>query len=78
VAYVERDGEPLKLFAARPSSLTRGEHPPGTVVAVDDEGLHVAALDGVVCIGQVQPAGKRRMPAAAFAAGRRIGPGTRL
>jgi len=78
VAYVEREGEPLKLFAARPSQRSRGEHPPGTVVAVDDAGLHVAALDGVVCIGEVQPAGKRRMPAIAWAAGRRIEPGTAL
>jgi methionyl-tRNA formyltransferase len=77
-AYTEREGEPLKLFAARPSHLARGEHPLGTAVAVDDEGLHVAALDGVVCIGQVQPAGKRRMPASAWAAGRRIGPGAEL
>ena len=78
VAYVEHEGEPLKLFAASASERPRGEPPPGTVVAVDDRGLHVAALDGVVCIGQVQPAGKRRMPASAWAAGRRIGPGARL
>jgi methionyl-tRNA formyltransferase len=81
VAYVElaeAGGEPLRLFAARPSAHPRGEHAPGTVVAVDDEGLHVAALDGVVCIGQVQPAGKRRMPASAWAAGRRLGPGAVL
>jgi methionyl-tRNA formyltransferase len=77
-AHVERDGEPLRLFAARPSTHPRGDHLPGTVVAVDDEGLHVAALDGVVCIGQVQPAGGRRMPATAWAAGRRIRPGTAL
>lgn len=76
VAFVQRDGQPLKLFDARPSTHPRGEHPPGVVVAVDDEGVHVAALDGVVCIGQVQPAGKRRMPAAAWAGGRQIRPGT--
>jgi methionyl-tRNA formyltransferase len=78
VAFVVRDGEPLKLFAARPSRHARGEHAPGTVVAVDDDGVHVAAQGGVVCIGQVQPAGKRRMPAAAWATGRRIGPGMQI
>jgi methionyl-tRNA formyltransferase len=79
VAHVEHEGEPLKLFAAQPSRLPQGsEHPPGTVVAVNDEGLHVAAQGGVVCIGQVQPAGKRRMPASAWAAGRRLRPGTKL
>lgn len=78
VAFVLREGEPLKLFAARPSSYEGGEHPLGTVVAVDDEGLHVAAQDGALCVGQVQPAGKRRMSAAAWASGRRIVPGEPL
>ncbi|MCX4241313.1 methionyl-tRNA formyltransferase [Paraliomyxa miuraensis] len=78
VAFCVRDGDPLKLFDARPSTHPRGEHGPGTVVAVDDDGVHVAALDGVVCIAVVQPAGKRRMPAAAWAAGRRIQPGVPL
>lgn len=77
-AVTEHGGQPLKLFGARPSSHARGEHGPGTVVAVDDDGVHVAAVDGVVCIGEVQPAGKRRMPAVAWATGRQVGPGTRL
>lgn len=77
-AFVEQPGGPLRLFDACPSAHPRGEHAPGTVVAVDDEGVHVAALDGAVCIGQVQPAGKRRMPASAWAVGRRIGPGAAL
>ena len=46
-AFTEHEGQPLKLFRARPSALPRGEHLPGTVVGVDDEGVHVAALDGV-------------------------------
>jgi methionyl-tRNA formyltransferase len=78
VAFVEQGGEPLRLFAAQPSAHPRGEHLPGTVVAVDDAGVHVAALDGVVCIGQAQPAGKRRMPASAWAAGRKLRPGMPL
>jgi len=78
VAATRFGDEPLKLFRAEPSAHPRGERAPGEVVAVDGEGVHVAALDGVVRIGEVQPAGKRRMPAAAWAAGRRIEPGTRL
>ncbi|MEM9463595.1 MAG: methionyl-tRNA formyltransferase [Myxococcota bacterium] len=78
VATTQAGGQPLKLFEARPSPRPRGEHAPGAVVAVDNDGLHVAALDGVICIGQVQPPGKRRMPATAWASGRKVEPGTRL
>lgn len=78
MAVAQHGGKPLKLFAARASSLPLGNHEPGTVVAVDKQGLHVAATDGVLCIGEVQPPGKRRMPASAWAAGRQIEPGARL
>jgi methionyl-tRNA formyltransferase len=77
VAFTMRDGQPLKLFGARPSTYPLGKHggghggshAPGTVVAVDRDGLHVAAVDAAVCIGEVQPAGKRRMSASAWASG---------
>ncbi|MCA9710739.1 MAG: methionyl-tRNA formyltransferase [Myxococcales bacterium] len=78
LAAAEYEGQPLKLFSARPSPHPRGEHAPGTVVAVDADGLHVAALDGVVQIGEVQPPGKRRMTASDWASGRRLAPGARL
>lgn len=77
-AVTEHAGKPLKLFGARPSEHARGEHGPGEVVAVDADGVHVAGLDGVVCIGEVQPAGKKRMSASAWATGRRVSAGTRL
>ncbi len=78
VAFVVRDGQPLKLYRAGPSDHYQAEWAPGTVVAVDDQGVHVAALDGVVCIGEVQPAGKRRMAAGDWAGGRQIRAGTPL
>ncbi|MHB8495941.1 MAG: methionyl-tRNA formyltransferase [Casimicrobiaceae bacterium] len=52
---------------------------PGTIVAVGAAGIDVvcgpASARGILRIVEVQPAGGRRMPAAAFAAGRRIVPG---
>jgi len=85
------EGAPLKLFGAR---LVAGAEPinegaqerkngpdaasPGQIVAIDDLGLHIAAGEGRVCITHVQPAGKKRMSAAAFATGRHLEPGRML
>ncbi len=77
-AVCERAGEPLKIFAARPSPRDASAAAPGVVLGVDAEGLHVATGDGAICIGEVQPAGRRRMSAAAYAAGRPFGAGERL
>jgi methionyl-tRNA formyltransferase len=67
----------LKLFGAlvtRPSgSAPAGE--PGRVLVVDGSGMQVACGDGVVTVAEVHPAGKRRMTAAAFAAGRAVSAG---
>ncbi|MDE2001987.1 MAG: methionyl-tRNA formyltransferase [Betaproteobacteria bacterium] len=55
---------------------------PGTIVAVGAAGIDVvcgpAGARGILRIVEVQPAGGRRMAAAAFAAGRRIVPGSRF
>jgi methionyl-tRNA formyltransferase len=73
-AWTNHAGEPLKLF--RPTPLDRrGE--PGTVLAVGDE-LVVAAADGSVALREVQPAGKTRLPVAAWVRGRGIAVGERL
>jgi methionyl-tRNA formyltransferase len=68
-------GQPIKLFRARAandaSSQPRAElSPPGTVLAIDPDGMHVAASDGIVIIRDVQAAGRKRMAAHQFAAGR--------
>lgn len=81
-AFTFRAQHSLKLFGAR--AVARSHRPgvdsplPGTVVGVDGAGLYVACLDGPVCIREVQPAGGRRMPARAYAAGRPFGSGERL
>ena len=50
----------------------------GTVLAVDAGALRVACGEGAVCLTEVQPAGKPRMDARAWANGARVGPGRRL
>ena len=79
LALARRGADELRLFAASPSPIACPPgHVPGDVLAVDVAGLHVACGGGALCVAEVQPAGKRRMPAAAYAAGRPFAPGERL
>ncbi len=78
-AFTSRGADELKLFRARPSAHPRATlAQPGEVLGVDAEGLHVATGDGAIAIADVQPAGKKRMPARAYAAGRAFAPHERL
>ena len=77
-AFTSHGGQPLKVFRATVSEHERGDAGAGVVVAADGQGVHVATGDGVVCLGDVQPAGKRRMAASAWATGRKIGAGVQL
>jgi methionyl-tRNA formyltransferase len=72
-AHVTHRGQPLKLFRAVAAPATGGA--PGTVVAIDAAGLHVAAQGGHVVIRDVQAPGRKRMAASQFAAGRGIAVG---
>jgi methionyl-tRNA formyltransferase len=70
-ATTSRAGVVLKLYAAGASRLERPvEAVPGTVLAVDDAGMHVCCTDAVVRIGEIQAPGKRRMSAREYASGR--------
>ena len=51
---------------------------PGTVIAGDGESLEVATGEGVLSIEEVQPAGKKPMPAAAYLRGKPLLPGVVL
>ncbi|MBS1121421.1 MAG: methionyl-tRNA formyltransferase [Deltaproteobacteria bacterium] len=66
-------GQIVKLFRARPEPGAGG--PPGTVLAVDAGGLHVACGDGAVVIREIQAPGRKRLTAAQFAAGRGVAVG---
>jgi methionyl-tRNA formyltransferase len=82
-AWSELEGSPLKLFRPRVSgdgaSEKREGPEPGTVIAADPgRGFRIAAGKGAVDVGEVQPAGKRRMPARDWLLGRAARPGQRL
>jgi methionyl-tRNA formyltransferase len=69
-------GRGLRILRAR---VAEGGGEPGTVAAVDREGLHIACGSGTrLVLLDVQPESKRAMPAAAFAQGARLAPGVRL
>jgi methionyl-tRNA formyltransferase len=50
----------------------------GSVVRLDGQGVHVRTGDGVLCLTEVQPAGKKRMDAAEFVRGNTMTVGTLL
>ncbi|MEM6291217.1 MAG: methionyl-tRNA formyltransferase [Myxococcota bacterium] len=77
-AFTTRSDATLKLFGARLSTRDPAGVSAGTVLGVDADGLHVACATGAVCVSDVQPPGKRRMPAQAYATGNPFDPGTRL
>lgn len=74
-AYTGLDGEVLKIADTVPEA---GGGEPGTVVAVDSDGIRVACAKGVLKIGALQLPGKKRLPADEFLRGRPIRSGARL
>ncbi len=77
-ASTRLDGESVKLWRAHPAMLAALDAFPGTVLATDGNAVVVACGDGALAIEELQPAGGRRMSAAAFVAGRRIAQGARF
>ncbi len=73
---------PLRLVIARgrvAATQTSAPAPPGTLIQAPAGRLLVAAGDGTVYeVLDVQPEGRRVMPAPAFLAGHRVAPGSRL
>ncbi len=70
VAWTRLEGEPLRIWRAEPVAGEAGAAP-GTVVRVDGP-PEVATGAGRLRLLEVQPAGGRRMEAAAFARGRAL------
>lgn len=72
-AWTLLDGAPLKIWAAQ---AVAGAGHPGEVLRAEAEQLVIACGSGALALHDVQPAGSKRMPAAAFLAGRALPPGT--
>lgn len=70
-------GAEVKLFGAHLAPRTE-DQPPGTVTAVNADGMTVACGEGAVRITSVQPAGKKRLAPQEWARGRGIAVGERL
>ena len=70
------NGSVLKIWRAQPAGEATGA--PGTVVSVDARGVVVAAGAGAVKILELQKAGAKRLPAAAFLGGAALTQGVQL
>jgi methionyl-tRNA formyltransferase len=77
VAWTTVGGRALRVHRAS-VAVEPADAAPGTVERADRHGLEVATGDGRLLLLEVQLEGKRRMEAAAFLAGHRVAPGTRL
>jgi methionyl-tRNA formyltransferase len=77
-AWTMLAGEPVKLFRPEPRSGGHSDEPGTVLRATPSDGLEVAAGSGTVAFGEVQPPGKRRMPAADWIRGRGIVVGARF
>jgi methionyl-tRNA formyltransferase len=73
------DHQPLRLIVTQAAAIPgRNDCPAGTVAAVTNETLAIAAGSGAVSLRKLQPAGKRVMDAAEFLRGHRVQLGERL
>ena len=77
VAWTALHGETLKVWHASVLPGVAGA-PAGSVLRAHPQGLDVACGEGALRIHEVQPANARRMPVAAWLAGRAVGMGTTL
>ncbi|NOX26279.1 MAG: methionyl-tRNA formyltransferase [Deltaproteobacteria bacterium] len=69
LAHTTLAGKKLRLF--KPTALKKsGEAVPGTILAADKNGLLIACADGSLLVEEIQLAGSKRMPVAAFILGR--------
>ena len=73
VAWTLWQGKPMKIWAAE---AVAGDGAAGAVLRADAAGIVVACGTGALRITELQPAGSKRMTAAAFLAGRELAVGT--
>ena len=71
-------GTPVKIWQATPEPCPAAGATPGTLLSADAGGIVVACGRDALRVTELQPAGGRRMGAAAAVAGRRIAAGLRF
>lgn len=78
-AYTFFRGETLKVWQGMVETsfppVNKAEVKPGEIVAITEQGILVNTGEGLICLTQLQPAGKRIMPARDFVLGRHVKPG---
>ncbi|GMK42766.1 methionyl-tRNA formyltransferase [Paenibacillus sp. CCS19] len=80
-AFTLWNGEPFKVWRCVVESTETAagsEHAPGTVLSADPEGIVVQTGTGTLRLLDIQPAGKRTMPAAEWLKGARLERGQRF
>ncbi|MGG4395958.1 methionyl-tRNA formyltransferase [Paenibacillus thiaminolyticus] len=79
-AFTTWNGEVFKVWACRPEPADAGEAAaaPGTVLAAGTDGLRIQTGQGILSLFEVQPAGKKAMPASEFLRGGKMEQGTVL
>lgn len=73
-AYGFINGIRFRFFAPKRVAKA-GEAAPGTICRADQDGLFVATGDDMLCLREIQPEGKKRMPVAACLHGNPLQPG---
>lgn len=68
-------GAPLKIWHATPGG---GDGAPGKILSVSPSGIHVACGTNALTLLELQQAGGKRLPVAAFLAGHPLQPGDRF
>lgn len=71
-AWTQWQGKPMKIWVAE---AVAGNGAAGTVLSADASGIVIACGAGALRITELQPAGSKRMTAAAFLAGRELAVG---
>jgi methionyl-tRNA formyltransferase len=74
VATFNANAEVIKVWSAYVFTDTDTDTEPttrilGTVLRADEDGIHIACGEGVLCISELQKAGGKRLPAAEFLRG---------
>ncbi|BBP44877.1 methionyl-tRNA formyltransferase [Thiosulfatimonas sediminis] len=73
VAFCQFQEQPLRIWSSRViDSKTDKSATPGTILAIQKDGVQVQTGKGILCLMQVQPAGKKAMAAYDFAQARQL------